>query len=220
MTSFQEDILQLHSNNEKPKEASLDFPECRGMTFKQFWEWIPNKLDYFDYEEEIHDILENYEQYPPEQQKHLWIKKATGLGMSECMIRYIAWKCLKDDVWKNMQVDVNVIFIVGPRIELAITIMNRMKNLFGDHEFKTKETVLTLNGNRIEVFPSHHLSPARGLNPQFVFLDEADFFPPQMQVEARMVSERYIAKTDPYIVMVSTPNLPLGLFDQMEREEN
>jgi hypothetical protein len=33
-------------------------------------------------------------------------------------------------------------------------------------------------------------------------------------------SERYIAKTDPYICMVSTPNLPLGLYDTMEREED
>ena len=198
---------------------SVDFPEYRGLSFEDFWGMLPHKLDYFDYERELHDILESPDQYPPEQRKHLWVKKATGLGITEFMIRYIAWKCLKDDSWKDSQIDVNVVIIVGPRIELAITIMKRLKNLFAAHEFKTKETALVLNGNRIEVFPSHHLAPARGLNPQFVFLDEADFFPPQMQVEARMVSERYIAKTDPYITMVSTPNLPLGLYDTMEREE-
>jgi len=218
--TFQEDITKLHSNNLIPKERSIDFPECRNMTFKQFWEWLPHKLQYFDYEEDLHDILEYPEKYPPHQQKHLWVKKATGLGITEFMIRYISWKCLKDNTWKEKQIDVNVILIVGPRIELAITVMSRMRGLFGDHTFKSKETVLTLNGNRIEVFPSHHLAPARGLNPQFVFLDEADFFPPQMQIEARMVSERYIAKTDPYITMVSTPNLPLGLYDTMEREED
>ena len=43
--------------------------------------------------------------------------------------------------------------------------------------------------------------------------------PPGQQQEARMVSERYIAKTDPHILMVSTPNLPGGLYENMELEE-
>ena len=33
-----------------------------------------------------------------------------------------------------------------------------------------------------------------------------------------MFSERYIGKSDPYIVMVSTPNNPGGLFYQIEQE--
>jgi hypothetical protein len=46
----------------------------------------------------------------------------------------------------------------------------------------------------------------RGLpNVSFILLDEADFFPPSQQQDARDVSERYIAKSNPYIVMVSTP---------------
>jgi hypothetical protein len=28
--------------------------------------------------------------------KHLWIKKATGLGISEFMLRFMAWLCLKE----------------------------------------------------------------------------------------------------------------------------
>ena len=51
----------------------------------------------------------------------------------------------------------------------------------------------------------------RGLpNVSFILLDEADFFPPGQQADARDVSERYIAKSNPYIVMVSTPNAPEG----------
>jgi hypothetical protein len=38
------------------------------------------------------------------------------------------------------------------------------------------------------------------------------------QADARNVSERYIAKSDPYIVMVSTPNAPGGLFEAIEKE--
>ena len=38
------------------------------------------------------------------------------------------------------------------------------------------------------------------------------------QQDARDVSERYIAKSNPWIVMVSTPNSPDGLFERIEWE--
>jgi hypothetical protein len=72
---------------------------------------------------------------------------------------------------------------------------------------------------KVEAFPSHHLDATRGLpNVSFILLDEADFFPPGQQQDARDVSERYIAKSNPYIVMVSTPNPPEGLFERIEKE--
>jgi hypothetical protein len=59
----------------------------------------------------------------------------------------------------------------------------------------------------------------RGLpDVSFILLDEGDFFPPGEQQDARDVSERYIAKSNPWIVMVSTPNAPDGLFEKIERE--
>jgi hypothetical protein len=44
-------------------------------------------------------------------------------------------------------------------------------------------------------------------------LYEADFFPPGQQADARDVSERYIAKSNPYIVMVLTPNYKVIRFE-------
>ena len=38
------------------------------------------------------------------------------------------------------------------------------------------------------------------------------------QEDVRHVSERYIGKSDPYIVMVSTPDKPGGLFYNIENE--
>jgi hypothetical protein len=38
------------------------------------------------------------------------------------------------------------------------------------------------------------------------------------QEDVRHVSERYIAKSDPYIVIVSTPSAPDGLFEHIEKE--
>jgi hypothetical protein len=55
-------------------------------------------------------------------------------------------------------------------------------------------------------------------NPKFIFLDESDMFRKGEQDEIRDVSERYIGKSDPYIVMCSTPNDPEGLFQKIEKE--
>jgi len=93
--------------------------------------------------------------------------------------------------------------------------------LFEPHNitFSNKETVLELNGCNVEASPSNHLDAYRALdNPKFILLDEADFFRKSEQEDVRHVSERYIAKSDPYIVMVSTPNAPDGLFESIEKE--
>ena len=164
----------------------------------------------FDYEKLITDNLHST--------KHLWIKKGTGLGISELLLRYMTWLCLRDDALKGSQMCI----VTGPRIDLAVTLIDRMKRLFNARttlEFDTRETVIELNGVHVEAYPSHHLDSMRGLpNVSFILLDEADFFPLGQQQDARDVSERYIAKSNPWIVMVSTPNAPDGLFEKIERE--
>ena len=85
--------------------------------------------------------------------------------------------------------------------------------------FQNKETVFELNGCTIEAYPSNHIDSYRALdNPKFILLDESDFFRNGEQEDVRHVSERYIGKSDPYIVMVSTPNNPGGLFYNIEAE--
>jgi hypothetical protein len=169
------------------------------------------QMPLFDYQKIICDALQH-------QTRHLWIKKATGLGITELMLRYMAWLCLRDNGLRGSQMCI----VTGPRIDLAITLIDRIKKLFPTPpiHFDSKETVVELNGVKIEAFPSHHLDAMRGLpDVSFILIDEADFFPPGEQQDARSVAERYIAKSDPYIVMVSTPNAPGGLFEQIEKEE-
>jgi hypothetical protein len=171
----------------------------------------------YDYEQIIFESL-----VAQNTNKHLWIKKATGLGISEFMLRFMAWLCLKDNSLSGSQMCI----VTGPRIDLAIALIDRMKKLFASSKgiaaatvFDTRETIIELNNVKIEAFPSHHLDAMRGLpNVSFILLDEADFFPPGQQQDARDVSERYIAKSNPYIVMVSTPNAPEGLFERIEKE--
>jgi len=126
--------------------------------------------------------------------------------------------CLRNDDYRNSQMCI----VTGPNIDIAIKLIKRMKALFEPKlhvTFDSKETVLELNGCTIEAYPSNHIDAYRALdNPKFILIDEGDFFRKSEQEDVRHVSERYIAKSDPYIVMVSTPNAPDGLFEKIEKE--
>jgi hypothetical protein len=81
--------------------------------------------------------------------KHLWYKKATGLGVTELMLRLMAWLCLRNDDYNHSQMCI----VTGPNQDIAIKLIKRMKGLF-EHKlgitFDSKETVLELNGCTIE----------------------------------------------------------------------
>jgi late competence protein required for DNA uptake (superfamily II DNA/RNA helicase) len=157
--------------------AATDFNHAISLPLKN-----GQPMPLFDYEQLLFDTLQS--------NKHVWIKKATGLGVTEFMLRYMAWLCFSDiSVTEKSQMCI----VTGPRIELAITLIDRMKGLFSSRNFSfdSKETVIELNGVHIEAYPSHHLDSMRGLKDvSFIYLDEADFFPPGEQQDARDVSER------------------------------
>jgi hypothetical protein len=228
-------IVTPFNNNQQQQETTPLF--ANRILNKPFWVWnieehkaadiltngdccfnhiigLPKKngedKPFFDYEKILFGQLQ--------QHKHIWIKKATGLGITEFMLQYMAWLCLRN----NDLTDTQMCIVTGPRIDLAITLIDRMKKLFTDKglvSFDSKETVIELNEVHIEAYPAHHLDSMRGLpDVSFILLDEADFFPPGEQQDARDVSERYIAKSNPWIVMVSTPNAHEGLFERIERE--
>jgi hypothetical protein len=72
--------------------------------------------------------------------KHLWVKKATGLGVTEFMLRFMALLCLCNDDYRNSE----MVIVTGPNQELAIKLIKRMKALFEALGiiFDSKETVL------------------------------------------------------------------------------
>ncbi|MGA9171995.1 MAG: hypothetical protein WBZ20_17795, partial [Nitrososphaeraceae archaeon] len=156
-----------------------------------------------------------------QQHKHLAVIKATGLGITEFVLRWIAWMCIRNDDLKGKRVRI----VTGPNIALAITLIKRLKDLFLNAEsdyqlvFDTKETVLVINGCLIQAFPSHHLDAMRGLtNVAIVFQDEASFFEINQANDAIDVSQRYIAKSDPYLIVVSTPNKPGDMLHQITEQ--
>jgi len=82
----------------------------------------------YDYEEIIFNSLVNAD--GSANNKHLWIKKATGLGVWEFMLRFMTWLCLKDNTLSGSQMCI----VTGPRIDLAIALIDRMKRLFASSQ--------------------------------------------------------------------------------------
>jgi hypothetical protein len=136
-----------------------------------------------------------------QQYKHIAVIKSTGLGITEFVLRWIAWMCVRNDDFKGKRVCI----VTGPNIALAITLIKRLKELFlnpdsnSQHQlvFDTRETIIIINGCLIQAFPSHHLDAMRGpTNVAVVFQDEASFFEIHQANDAIDVSQRYIAKSN------------------------
>ena len=58
--------------------------------------------------------------------KHLWVKKSTGLGVTEFMLRMMAWLCTKDGHFVNSQICI----VTGPNQDIAIKLIKRLKGYF------------------------------------------------------------------------------------------
>jgi hypothetical protein len=57
--------------------------------------------------------------------KHLFVKKSTGLGVTEFFLRLMAWLCLRNDDYRNSQMSI----VTGPNIDIAIKLIKRMKGI-------------------------------------------------------------------------------------------
>ncbi len=210
--------LAVQTANE-PEALTKLIERCHNVDFLTFNKIIglprKNGVEHqiYDYEHHIEKLLLK------DNIKYLMIKKSVGLGITECVLRIILFCCMRNNTWKGRQ----VIILVGPSISLAIKLIKRLKMLLEPFEiyFTPKETVLNINSVEIECFPSHQLDSFRSLTaPAFIYVSEADFFPFSQQQDVRLISERYIPKSDPIILLESTPNAPGGLFDSIEREKN
>ena len=68
----------------------------------------------------------SYKKYDNFKDKHLWIKKATGLGITEFMLRFMAWLCVYDNSYRNSQMCI----VTGPNQDIAIKLIKRLKGIF------------------------------------------------------------------------------------------
>jgi hypothetical protein len=78
----------------------------------------------FDYEKILYDSLMSF--VDNFKDKHLWVKKATGLGVTEFMLRLLAWLCTRDETFDGSQMCI----VTGPNIEMTTKLIKRAKGIF------------------------------------------------------------------------------------------
>ena len=182
------------------------------------------ELPLFPYEMEVYNALFNNsyanKNNDMKRYKHVWIKKATGMGITEFVIRLMIYLPLAfPDSFKNSQMAI----VTGINMITAKRIMQRMKNLFYNIlriNFDTNDRVITINDCVIEAYPAVNPDSYRALdNPSFFFMDEFDFFPESLSTDVMDAVERYFAKSNPYVILNSTPNKPGGLLERIEKQD-
>jgi hypothetical protein len=175
----------------------------------------------YDYERTVFDALEARSNKNID--KHVWIKKAAGLGITEFVLRFMVWLATRDDSLKRS----HMCIVTGPNFALATDLIQRVRHLFVEHldvSFETDSSYkVSINDVIFQAYPSNHLESMRGIDfTSVIFSDEAGFFGvhEQEKENPRTTTERYIGKSDPYLIMCSTPNLEDDMFGSIEFEQN
>jgi hypothetical protein len=177
----------------------------------------------FDYEHKIYKAIMEHQQ--------IWIKKATGLGITEFFLYFMLWLAsCKPNGWTKDNVpyhlwlkDSHMVIVTGIREGTAKEIIGRAKDKLEQAGIQNPDAsddlTIRLNDITIKAYPSFNDS-WRGLDKvSFILVDEADFYHDSEQDNVRHVSERYIVKSGAWVAMVSTPNKPGGLFYRMEEDK-
>jgi len=169
----------------------------------------------YAYEQEILNKMqmEELEENRTNSCKSFCVYKATGLGLTEFILLWIVWKSLVDPWFSGKE----AMIITGPNVDLAQDLILRAKG------FLTKKGLgyidhgayeLDINGSRVKCYPSNNIHSARGKPKVSVFFgDEAAFFKLRDDSIVRTVGERYIGKSNSWVIWVSTAGEePKGFF--------
>src|SRR4030095_14856 len=178
---------------------------------------LPEKLDklhpIYDYELNVIKAIEEH--------NNIWIKKSRGIGITELVLRYIAWKIVSGNELNNKK----VMLVSGTHILHIHDVKTRLQNLFRKNfpflQFESKFNELRIKDTTVMIFPSRNVKDLRGYdNVAFLFIDEADMFDQSVNDELLHAIVAYEEKSDAKTIMVSTPNRPGGLFEKIERDPN
>jgi late competence protein required for DNA uptake (superfamily II DNA/RNA helicase) len=167
----------------------------------------------FDYELDVIDKIQK--------NRNILIKKASGIGATELILRFLTWKILWND-----DLEYKSIFIVSGTFvhhanELKVRMENLFKRKFQFMQLDSKFTDLWIKNTNIKIFPSRKVKDLRGYTDvSYLFIDEADFFDKSVNDELLHAITRYEEKSNCTTIMVSTPNRPDGLFQSIEYDKN
>ena len=111
------------------------------------------------------------------QHQDIWIKKATGLGITEFFLRFMVWLAVRDDTYRGTK----FVIVTGPNVDLAKDLIKRIKSMFMQKLNEELEDAtdyhVTICGVEIKAYPSMNINAIRSFqNPKFILVDEADFF--------------------------------------------
>jgi len=196
-----------------------DLAVFEGKTFLEFNNIIglpvKNGIEHPIYDYELNTIK------AIEQHRNIWIKKASGIGMTELILKFLAWKILV-----NNELEYKNIFVVsGTHLVHAHDVKERMQNLFRNKfpllQLESKFTDLWIKNTNIKIFPSRNSKDLRGYTDvAYLFLDEADYWLGSEVSELLHAITRYEEKSNCTTIMVSTPNRHDGLFQSIEKDPN
>ncbi len=154
-----------------------------------------------------------------ERNQNVWIKKARGIGITTFMLRYLAWKILS-----SSELDDKLILIIsGNREEFSENIKRKLRQLFQKRfpllKLESKYTELWLKKTWIKVITTRNIMDIEGyFDAAYLFIDEAD----NLDLKDQKVLERaisvYTEKSNGKTIMVSTPKVPGGLFERIEKD--
>jgi hypothetical protein len=203
-----------------PEEHKKIYQQTRSRCCFNHFIGLPEKdgkrFPLFDYQKEVFDDFMKSLKNEPLDDGNVYrffaILKATGLGFTEIIIRLMSWLATSSNQFQGKRFGI----IAGIRMEIVDEIMSRLVGLFGRFPFlgiKRARNKVNINGVQIEGYPAGNALSLRSYaNFAFILVDEADFFDKSLQKEVRTGVERYIAKSNPFVYFVSTPNKPNGMF--------
>ena len=133
------------------------------------------------------------------------VYKATGLGITEFFLLFILWKVCTDDFFQKNE---DVVIFTGPNIELSKKLIERMKR-FADNRVEYVDHgmyKIQVGKANIQAYPSNNIDAVRGIpRVSLIFGDESAFFTGlKDDKQIRVVAERYVGKSNAYIIWVST----------------
>jgi len=181
--------------------------------FQQFNGWLGypvkegREYPIFPYELEVRDRILKH--------RHVVINKFVGAGMTELIPRIMLDMMLNFDDLHYSEFAI----ISGTRMKFTVEIIkNRILPIIlrNHHEiidYSVNEEIKLINGRFIRGYPTENLPAMHGADKlQFIFVPEAAFFHPNVQEQLMIALERNDTKSQPHIVLNSTPNGPEGAF--------
>jgi hypothetical protein len=161
----------------------------------------------YDYELDVIDKIEKH--------RNIWIKKSRGIGITELVLRYLAYKIVSSNELEYKK----IMIVRGTMLKHANDAKERMQSLFERKfpliQLESKFTELWIKNTNIICMPSRNVKDLRGYTDVSYLFIEADYFERSVNDELLHAITSYEEKSNCTTIMVSTPNAPGRLFESI-----